>query len=169
MYINTPDNRDHLILTLIHSKSILQSRVFSVFEVRSSRWEMGGGHGEGTTYKGITVHAPKRWHVVTGKGLCAVMWYVITRISQFHLVFSVARFTPFHEIEFWVHKIIWIASLLLVKDQNCWWISFIMTQKTDLFVLFYSLNLLLSIIRGRFIGLSLGFRKKWRHCVKLYG
>lgn len=36
----------------------------------------GGGHGS-TTYKGMTMHHPKRWHVVTGKGLCAVMWYVI--------------------------------------------------------------------------------------------
>ncbi|KAK4803475.1 hypothetical protein SAY86_003292 [Trapa natans] len=37
---------------------------------------MGGGHGhgEGTTYKGFTVHQPKRWHTVTGKGLCAIMW-----------------------------------------------------------------------------------------------
>ncbi|OWM81193.1 hypothetical protein CDL15_Pgr007224 [Punica granatum] len=37
---------------------------------------MGGGHGhgEGTTYKGFTVHQPKRWHAVTGKGLCAIMW-----------------------------------------------------------------------------------------------
>lgn len=37
---------------------------------------MGGGHGHGggTTYKGFTVHQPKRWHVVTGKGLCAIMW-----------------------------------------------------------------------------------------------
>ncbi|AES89457.2 hypothetical protein MTR_4g075160 [Medicago truncatula] len=38
---------------------------------------MGGGHGHGhggTTYKGVTIHQPKRWHTVTGKGLCAVMW-----------------------------------------------------------------------------------------------
>ncbi|KAM1223336.1 hypothetical protein ACFX11_042476 [Malus domestica] len=35
---------------------------------------MGGGHGEGITYKGITVHQPKRWHTLTGKGMCAVMW-----------------------------------------------------------------------------------------------
>ncbi|OIW01879.1 hypothetical protein TanjilG_31061 [Lupinus angustifolius] len=37
---------------------------------------MGGGHGHGgsTTYKGVTLHHPKRWHTVTGKGLCAVMW-----------------------------------------------------------------------------------------------
>ncbi|THU44263.1 hypothetical protein C4D60_Mb02t05560 [Musa balbisiana] len=34
----------------------------------------GGGHGESTTYKGFTIHHPKRWHVVTGKGLCAIMW-----------------------------------------------------------------------------------------------
>ncbi|KAL9272777.1 NADH dehydrogenase [ubiquinone] 1 beta subcomplex subunit 2-like protein [Drosera capensis] len=36
---------------------------------------MGGGHGgHGVTYKGITLHAPKRWHVITGKGMCALMW-----------------------------------------------------------------------------------------------
>ncbi|BBG94762.1 NADH dehydrogenase [ubiquinone] 1 beta subcomplex subunit 2 [Prunus dulcis] len=35
---------------------------------------MGGGHGEGTTYKGFTVHQPKRWHTLTGKGMCAMMW-----------------------------------------------------------------------------------------------
>ncbi|KAI3460450.1 hypothetical protein Pfo_017113 [Paulownia fortunei] len=34
---------------------------------------MGGGHGHGVTYKGVTLHQPKRWHTVTGKGLCAVM------------------------------------------------------------------------------------------------
>ncbi|CAA2964939.1 NADH dehydrogenase [ubiquinone] 1 beta subcomplex subunit 2 [Olea europaea subsp. europaea] len=35
---------------------------------------MAGGHGHGFTYKGVTLHQPKRWHTVTGKGLCAVMW-----------------------------------------------------------------------------------------------
>ncbi|KAK5845131.1 hypothetical protein PVK06_001285 [Gossypium arboreum] len=45
--------------------------------------EMGGGHGESTTYKGLTLHHPKRWHVVTGKGLCAVMWFwVLYRAKQ---------------------------------------------------------------------------------------
>ncbi|KAH9625055.1 hypothetical protein KSS87_015933 [Heliosperma pusillum] len=34
---------------------------------------MGGGHGD-QTYKGMTLHAPKRWHSVTGKGMCALMW-----------------------------------------------------------------------------------------------
>ncbi|KAG6419727.1 hypothetical protein SASPL_116238 [Salvia splendens] len=40
---------------------------------------MGGGHGHGhgITYKGVTIHQPKRWHTVTGKGLCAVMCYPI--------------------------------------------------------------------------------------------
>ncbi|KAH0681498.1 hypothetical protein KY284_022583 [Solanum tuberosum] len=38
---------------------------------------MGGGDGHGMTFKGITVHQPKRWHSVTGKGLCAVMWFWI--------------------------------------------------------------------------------------------
>ncbi|KAK8944653.1 NADH dehydrogenase [ubiquinone] 1 beta subcomplex subunit 2 [Platanthera zijinensis] len=43
---------------------------------------MGGDHGGsgGTTYKGYTLHAPKRWHVVTGKGLCAVMCCYITAL-----------------------------------------------------------------------------------------
>ncbi|KAK4348900.1 hypothetical protein RND71_031655 [Anisodus tanguticus] len=31
----------------------------------------------GVTYKGITIHQPKHWHSVTGKGLCAVMWFWI--------------------------------------------------------------------------------------------
>jgi len=45
---------------------------------------MGGGHGHGgTTYKGVTIHQPKRWHTVTGKGLCAVMWYVPLSLSLF--------------------------------------------------------------------------------------
>ena len=34
--------------------------------------KMGGG---GITYKGVTVHTPKTWHTVAGKGLCGVMWY----------------------------------------------------------------------------------------------
>lgn len=39
---------------------------------------MGGGHGhgEGINFKGMTLHAPKRWHSVTGKGMCALMWLV---------------------------------------------------------------------------------------------
>lgn len=42
--------------------------------------EMAGGHGEGITYKGLTLHQPKRWHTVTGKGLCAVMWLVFSSL-----------------------------------------------------------------------------------------
>ncbi|KAG7024119.1 NADH dehydrogenase [ubiquinone] 1 beta subcomplex subunit 2 [Cucurbita argyrosperma subsp. argyrosperma] len=43
----------------------------------------GGGHGAGTTFKGMTIHQPKRWHTVTGKGLCAVMWFwVLYRAKQ---------------------------------------------------------------------------------------
>lgn len=46
---------------------------------------MGGGHGHGesTTYKGLTMHAPKRWHVVTGKGMCALMWLVEINLLLF--------------------------------------------------------------------------------------
>ncbi|XP_039055722.1 NADH dehydrogenase [ubiquinone] 1 beta subcomplex subunit 2-like, partial [Hibiscus syriacus] len=40
------------------------------FRVRLQR----DGRGS-TTYKGVTLHHPKRWHVVTGKGLCDVMWF----------------------------------------------------------------------------------------------
>ncbi|KAF9622275.1 hypothetical protein IFM89_030317 [Coptis chinensis] len=36
---------------------------------------MGGGDGHSTSYKGFTMHHPKRWHVVTGKGMCAIMWF----------------------------------------------------------------------------------------------
>ncbi|XP_057972983.1 NADH dehydrogenase [ubiquinone] 1 beta subcomplex subunit 2-like isoform X4 [Malania oleifera] len=45
---------------------------------------MGGeGHGRSTTYKGVTLHHPKRWHAVTGKGLCAIMWFwVLYRAKQ---------------------------------------------------------------------------------------
>ncbi|THU63155.1 hypothetical protein C4D60_Mb01t12730 [Musa balbisiana] len=43
----------------------------------------GGGHGESTTYKDFTIHQPKRWHVVTGKSLCAIMWFwVLYRAKQ---------------------------------------------------------------------------------------
>ncbi|CAL9146089.1 unnamed protein product, partial [Musa hybrid cultivar] len=43
----------------------------------------GGGHGESTTYKGFTIHHPKRWHVVTGKSLSAIMWFwVLYRAKQ---------------------------------------------------------------------------------------
>ncbi|RRT40061.1 hypothetical protein B296_00039630 [Ensete ventricosum] len=43
----------------------------------------GGGHGESTTYKDFTIHHPKRWHVVTGKGLCTIMWFwVLYRAKQ---------------------------------------------------------------------------------------
>ncbi|KAL5225615.1 hypothetical protein ABZP36_012254 [Zizania latifolia] len=34
------------------------------------------GHG-GTTYNGYTIPHNKRWHTVAGKGLCAVMWYLL--------------------------------------------------------------------------------------------
>ncbi|MCL7030216.1 hypothetical protein MKW94_026567 [Papaver nudicaule] len=34
---------------------------------------MGGGGGHSTTYQGLTMHQPKRWHTVTGKGMCALI------------------------------------------------------------------------------------------------
>ncbi|MFQ6639431.1 hypothetical protein Gotur_016772 [Gossypium turneri] len=55
---------------------------------------MGGGHGGSTTYKGVTLHHPKRWHVVTGKGLCAVMWFwVLYRAKQDGPVVLVGSFS----------------------------------------------------------------------------
>lgn len=45
--------------------------------------EMGGGHGHGVTYKGVTIHHPKRWHSITGKGMCAMMWFwILYRAKQ---------------------------------------------------------------------------------------
>ncbi|KAI3922011.1 hypothetical protein MKX01_005700 [Papaver californicum] len=43
----------------------------------------GGGRGDGhsTTYKGLTMHQPKQWHTVTGKGMCALMWVVKIRLK----------------------------------------------------------------------------------------
>ncbi|KAL6527488.1 hypothetical protein OROGR_016578 [Orobanche gracilis] len=47
---------------------------------------MGGGHGDGITYKGVTLHKPKRWHTVTGKGLCAIMCGFGFSIGQSRMV-----------------------------------------------------------------------------------
>ncbi|KAI3951560.1 hypothetical protein MKX01_018676 [Papaver californicum] len=41
----------------------------------------GGGDGHSTTYKGLTMHQPKQWHTVTGKGMCALMWVVKIRLK----------------------------------------------------------------------------------------
>ncbi|CAL9760479.1 unnamed protein product, partial [Musa acuminata subsp. burmannicoides] len=50
---------------------------------RGRRMGGGGDHGGSTTYKGFTIHHPKRWHVVTGKGLCAIMWFwILYRAKQ---------------------------------------------------------------------------------------
>ncbi|KAK3038871.1 hypothetical protein RJ639_028593 [Escallonia herrerae] len=38
----------------------------------------GGGHGHSTTYKGVTLHQPKRWHSITGKG----MFWILYRAKQ---------------------------------------------------------------------------------------
>ncbi|KAJ0668566.1 hypothetical protein HanPI659440_Chr17g0690851 [Helianthus annuus] len=45
---------------------------------------MAGGHGYGNgTYKGVHLHQPKRWHTVTGKGMCAMMWFwILYRAKQ---------------------------------------------------------------------------------------
>lgn len=50
--------------------------------------EMGGGHGHGVTYKGVTIHHPKRWHSITGKGMCAMMWYTTLILDLFFLSIS---------------------------------------------------------------------------------
>ncbi|CAL5384544.1 unnamed protein product [Camellia sinensis] len=56
---------------------------------REREREMGGGHGgdgHSTTYKGVTLHHPKRWHTLTGKGMCAIMclqrFWVLYRAKQ---------------------------------------------------------------------------------------
>ncbi|KAL4193225.1 hypothetical protein AMTRI_Chr06g198300 [Amborella trichopoda] len=33
----------------------------------------GGGEKHSTTYKSFTLHRPKRWHVLTGKGMCFII------------------------------------------------------------------------------------------------
>uniref|UniRef100_A0A251RQM0 Putative NADH dehydrogenase [ubiquinone] 1 beta subcomplex subunit 2 n=1 Tax=Helianthus annuus TaxID=4232 RepID=A0A251RQM0_HELAN len=45
---------------------------------------MAGGHGYGNgTYKGVHLHQPKRWHTITGKGMCAMMWFwILYRAKQ---------------------------------------------------------------------------------------
>ncbi|KAG5241571.1 NADH dehydrogenase [Salix suchowensis] len=43
---------------------------------------MAGGHGGGIAYKDLTMHKAKRWHTITRKGLCAVMWLVLYRAKQ---------------------------------------------------------------------------------------
>lgn len=56
----------------------------------------GGGYGNGT-YKGVHIHQPKRWHTVTGKGMCAMMWYnPLFPISFLDLrfVFMIIRLIP---------------------------------------------------------------------------
>lgn len=50
--------------------------------------EMGGGGHGGITYKGVTIHQPKRWHSVTGKGMCAMMWSVYSPLSFSILLFK---------------------------------------------------------------------------------
>ncbi|KAL6216330.1 hypothetical protein ACLB2K_009553 [Fragaria x ananassa] len=64
-----------------NNTSVSEIRVEGLCSQRAKK--MGGGHGHGITYKGVTVHQPKRWHTVTGKGLCAVMWFwVLYRAKQ---------------------------------------------------------------------------------------
>ncbi|KAL3641636.1 hypothetical protein CASFOL_012451 [Castilleja foliolosa] len=52
---------------------------------------MGGAHGDGITYKGVTLHKPKRWHTVTGKGLCAVMWFYFCNNKGFGFSTELSR------------------------------------------------------------------------------
>ncbi len=48
----------------------------------------GGHHGEGVTHAGLTLHKPARWHVVTGKGFAAAMWFwVLYRFYHDHDTF----------------------------------------------------------------------------------
>ncbi|RYR69727.1 hypothetical protein Ahy_A03g016275 [Arachis hypogaea] len=76
----SPDHRVHHCRRNLH---LLPSFPSLKLFPRRPESKMGGGHGEGTTYKGITIHQPKRWHTVAGKGLCAVMWFwVFYRAKQ---------------------------------------------------------------------------------------
>ena len=36
---------------------------------------VGGHHGPGVTYEGLTLHKPARWHVIAGEGFAAAMWW----------------------------------------------------------------------------------------------
>ena len=80
---HTKKFRDKILLYVskIRRLSATKSYLRSLAPVDHTRgrgeWKMAGGHGEGINYKGLIVHKPKRWHTVTGKGLCAVMWLVV--------------------------------------------------------------------------------------------
>ncbi|KAL9263265.1 ATPase GET3A-like protein [Drosera capensis] len=73
------DRSHRFVTTTIDQFARFQRIIFPEEDLK-----MGGEHGgHGTTYKGMTLHAPKRWHVVTGKGMCALMWFwVLYRAKQ---------------------------------------------------------------------------------------
>ncbi|KAL3514842.1 hypothetical protein ACH5RR_027559 [Cinchona calisaya] len=63
----------------------------------------GGGDGHSTTFKGFTMHQPKRWHVVTGKGMCALMWFwILYRAQQDGPVVLVSFEKWRSESEYWL-------------------------------------------------------------------
>lgn len=35
------------------------------------------GSGNSVTYEGLTIQKPARWHVLTGRGMCSIMWFWI--------------------------------------------------------------------------------------------
>jgi uncharacterized protein YhhL (DUF1145 family) len=79
---------------------------------------MAGGHGEGINYKGLTMHKPKRWHVVTGKGLCAVMWLVVILHCFSPFPASNPRFDLNLVLIWFWYILIFRSGLLLALD--CW-------------------------------------------------
>ncbi|KAI7756306.1 hypothetical protein M8C21_006622, partial [Ambrosia artemisiifolia] len=53
---------------------------------------MAGGHGYGNgTYKGVHLHQPKRWHTITGKGMCAMMWDgdILGKVTDMNMVTNI--------------------------------------------------------------------------------
>ncbi|CAN0898322.1 hypothetical protein LINGRAHAP2_LOCUS19643 [Linum grandiflorum] len=52
---------------------------------------MAGGHGGEFTFNGVTLQKPKpkRWHTVTGKGLCAVKCFVYFQSSLLNCSLSI--------------------------------------------------------------------------------
>jgi hypothetical protein len=59
-----------------HKKKSCDKIIPAIDQLRG-REEWKRWHGGGIAYKDLTMHKAKRWHTITGKGLCAVMWLVV--------------------------------------------------------------------------------------------
>ncbi|KVI04280.1 hypothetical protein Ccrd_017411 [Cynara cardunculus var. scolymus] len=106
---------------------------------------MAGGHGHGTTYKGVTLHQPKRWHTVTGKGMCAMMWKVLSaddeyRDEQLRMLTQLTVSVSAMECE--AHE--GTVAALLVQILRRFWILY--RAKQDGPVVLVSINLSLELI-----------------------